>query len=136
MALWATQRLLPLERGGAFAAGLDDCRAAALALYEKLRIDRRFVTAFEPELDIVIWAPRERSVSAASERSRAIFERAARRNLHLALSDLPSEFFDPESAGMERDRDRITCLRSVLMKPEHRSWIDEIWRILLESSEG
>ena len=37
---------------------------------------------------------------------------------------------------MERDAERITCLRSVLMKPAHREWIDPIWRILLESADA
>src|SRR3989441_10916089 len=51
-ALWATQRLLPLEKGGEFAHGLEGGRKAALALFEKLRADERFVTALPPEVDI------------------------------------------------------------------------------------
>ena len=31
---------------------------------------------------------------------------------------------------MERDADTVTCLRSVLMKPEHSEWLDHIWGIL------
>src|SRR5262249_53875143 len=58
VALWATQRLLPLERGGAFAGGLSDGRAAALDLHARLAADPRFLPAFAPELDIVIWIPR------------------------------------------------------------------------------
>ena len=42
-ALWATQRLLPLKNGGEFARGLEQGRNAALALFEKLRADKRFV---------------------------------------------------------------------------------------------
>src|SRR6266852_5251979 len=42
VALWATQRLFPLVPGGAFAQALGQGRAAALALYEKLRGDARF----------------------------------------------------------------------------------------------
>ncbi len=136
VALWATHRLLPLVAGGEFAAGLEACRAAALALFQRLRADRRFVTAFEPELDIVVWAPVARSVSESSARARAIFAEAARRNLHLALAELPAEFFDLDGAGMERDAERITCLRSVLMKPAHREWIDPIWRILVEAADA
>src|SRR5713226_5560686 len=49
VALWATQRLFPLVPGGAFAQALGQGRAAALALYEKLRGDARFLTAFPPE---------------------------------------------------------------------------------------
>ena len=45
-------------------------------------------------------------------------------------ADLPVEFFDLAAAGMERDRDTLTCLRSVLMKPEQRAWVDRIWELL------
>jgi tyrosine decarboxylase/aspartate 1-decarboxylase len=130
VALWTTQRLLPLEKGGAFAQMLSGGRAAAQALYDRLRADPRFLTAFPPELDIVIWAPRAARVSESSERARRLFAEAARRHLHLALAELPTGFFDFASAGMEQDRDTITCLRSVLMKPEHQEWIDRIWEIL------
>jgi glutamate/tyrosine decarboxylase-like PLP-dependent enzyme len=130
VALWATQKLLPLEKGGRFAQMLSSTRAAALALYDKLRADERFVTAFPPELDIVVWTPRAGRVSEASEIARLIFAEAARQHLHLALAELPVKFFDPAGAAMERDRGTVTCLRSVLMKPEHREWIDRIWEIL------
>lgn len=132
--LWATQRLLPLVRGGEFASMLQDTRSAALALYARLQKEPRFITAFPPELDILVWAVRSPSVSQASEMARALFNEAARRDLHLALAELPVEFFDLTAAGMERDRDSITCLRSVLMKPEHLEWIDRIWEIMLEAT--
>src|SRR6266704_246120 len=129
-ALWATQRLFPLVPGGAFARALGESRAAALALYEKLRVDARFLTPFPPELDILVWAPRARRASDASQLARRIFAEAARRQLHLALAELPVAFFDLAAAGMERDRDTVTCLRSVLMKPEHRAWVDRIWELV------
>jgi glutamate/tyrosine decarboxylase-like PLP-dependent enzyme len=132
--LWATQRLLPLVRGGEFASMLHNTRQAASTLYGKLQKEPRFITAFPPELDIVIWAVREARVSQASEMARALFNEAARRDLHLALAELPVDFFDLTAAGMERDRDTITCLRSVLMKPEHLEWIDRIWDILLKAT--
>src|SRR4029453_3632738 len=93
VALWATQRLLPLERGGAFARGLADGRAAALALHERLRADARVVTPFPPELDIVVWTVRARAASETSRPVRAIFDEAARRGLHLAVAELPAAFF-------------------------------------------
>ncbi len=136
VALWATQRLLPLVRGGEFATGLESGRAAALDLHGRVRADRRFVPAFEPELDIVVWAVRAPRVSECSAKARALFAEAARRGLHLALAELPVEFFALESAGVERDAERVTCLRSVLMKPEHRGWIDRIWGILSDSADA
>jgi tyrosine decarboxylase / aspartate 1-decarboxylase len=129
-ALWATQRLLPLTKGGEFARGLGRGRQAALTLYERVRADKRFVTAFAPELDIVVFAPRAVSVSEASLSSRKIFETAARHHLHLAVADLPVRFWEANLGAMRRDRETITCLRSVLMKPEHLDWVDRIWDLL------
>jgi len=128
VALWATQRLLPPVRGGEFATGLAAGRSAALALHARLRRDPRFVVAAPPELDILVWAPRAARVSDASALSRRIFALAAERDLHLALASLPIHLFD--TGEMARDRDTMICLRSVLMKPEHREWVDRIWTIL------
>jgi glutamate/tyrosine decarboxylase-like PLP-dependent enzyme len=133
-ALWATQKLLPLTKGGEFARGLERGRKAALALFERLRADSRFVTAFEPDLDIVVYAPRAGSVSAASALSRKIFEAAARRNLHLAVAELPAQFWGENLVGMKRDRETLTCLRSVLMKPVHLDWVERIWELLSDST--
>ena len=128
VALWATQRLLPLAPGGEFASMLDACREAALALFKRLQADSRWLTAFAPELDIVVWAPRACSARRASELSQRVFDAAARRNLHLALARLPARFF--ASAGLEPDQETVLCLRSALMKPEHRAWMDRIWKTL------
>jgi glutamate/tyrosine decarboxylase-like PLP-dependent enzyme len=128
VALWATQQLFPLDRDGEFATGLASGRAAALALYERLKRDSRFVTGSAPELDILVWAPRAERISDASNLSQRIFDEAARRHLHLALVTLPVHLIDVQD--MQRDRDTIICLRSVLMKPEHREWVDRIWSIV------
>ena len=66
VALWATQKLLPMVRDGKFAINLSKARQAAINLFEKLQSDRKFITAFPPELDIVIWAPKAEKVSKAS----------------------------------------------------------------------
>jgi tyrosine decarboxylase / aspartate 1-decarboxylase len=130
VALWATQRLLPPVKGGDFAARLGRSRSAALKLYEKLEADARVLTPFPPELDIIFWTLRAPRASLASEMAKSVFLEAEKYNLHLALAELPIDFFDTEGAGMERDRETVTCLRSVLMKPEHLEWIDPIWDIL------
>jgi tyrosine decarboxylase/aspartate 1-decarboxylase len=118
VALWATQRLLPLEKGGELAAGLEASRRAALEMARRLESDPRFVVPFPPELDIVVWAPRDSSVS-----SRQIFEEASRLDLHLALIQLPVSFF---GGKLQSGGEFVLCLRSVLMKPEHEGWLDEI----------
>jgi glutamate/tyrosine decarboxylase-like PLP-dependent enzyme len=59
VALWATQRLLPLVPEGEFARGLQRGRAAAIDLDRRLRDDRgeRFepLTAGGPAFDIEVW---------------------------------------------------------------------------------
>jgi glutamate/tyrosine decarboxylase-like PLP-dependent enzyme len=134
-ALWATQKLLPLVKGGEFAQGLERGRSAALALYEKAKIHGRFVPAFVPELDIVVFAPRASSIGEVSAKSRALFSAAAERGLHLAVAELPVRFFPGLGAGVWRDHETVTVLRSVLMKPEHLDWIERIWEILAEVAE-
>jgi tyrosine decarboxylase/aspartate 1-decarboxylase len=126
VALWATQRLLPLVRGGDFAAGLEACRDAAVCLAGQLAADSRWLLPFPPELDIVVWAPRARSARLASELSQRIFRAAAARGLHLALIRLPLRYFPSLAAGVPGDHDTVLCLRSVLMKPEHREWVTSI----------
>lgn len=133
-AIWATQKLLPLKKGGEFARGLESGRRAALALFDKLKADSRFVTAFAPELDILVFAPRADSVSKSSVLSRKIFEAAAERDLHLAVAESPIHFWEKNLAEMKRDRDTMTCLRSVLMKPEHLEWTDRIWGLLSDAT--
>jgi glutamate/tyrosine decarboxylase-like PLP-dependent enzyme len=134
-ALWATQRLLPLKKGGEFARGLERGRKAALALFEKLSRDARFVTPFSPELDIVVFAPKAASASESSVLSRKIFEAAAKRDLHLAVAELPIRFWEEHLGAMKPDRETLTCLRSVLMKPEHFDWVGRIWELLSASAD-
>ncbi len=134
-ALWATQQLLPLKPGGEFAAGLELGRNAAKKLFGKIAADRRFAAAFPPELDIVVFAPRAERVSEASRLSRGIFEEAAAKGLHLAVAELPVRFWEGHLGEMKRDRETITCLRSVLMKPEHFDWVDRIWAHLSEATD-
>ncbi len=133
-ALWATQKLLPLEKGGEFARGLERGRNAALKLFEKVRADSRFIAAFAPELDIVVFTPRAGSVTESSVLTRKIFEAAAGRNLHLAVAELPIQFWETSLGAMKRDGDTIECLRSVLMKPEHFDWVERICELLAESA--
>jgi glutamate/tyrosine decarboxylase-like PLP-dependent enzyme len=134
-ALWATQRLLPLKPGGEFASGLKRGRAAAVELDPRLRMDRgeRFqaLAAGGPELDIVVWKMGAEGVEQASRRAQEVFVGCATRDLHLALVQLPDCWFEPGNGTANRaGTGLVTCLRSVLMKPEHEAWLDRIWERL------
>lgn len=127
VALWATMRMFPLAAGGEFARNLSLCRSAALKLYDLVEKDPRFVTLIEPELDIVIWAPKADSASAASRLSRAVFEEAAKENVHMAVANLPASLFKEALGDMNWDQEFLTVLRACAMKPEHFEWMDRIW---------
>jgi len=135
-ALWATQRLLPLIRGGAMAESLQRSRNAALKLYARLRRDPAFISAFPPELDIVVFAPRAASFSESSALSRQVFSEAAKLDLHLAVAELPAALWRAHNPDLREDRKTLTCLRSVLMKPEHLDWIDAIWERLQSAARA
>ena len=137
VALWATHKLLPLTEEGEFATGLAHCRLAALELDRRLRTDGRFecLAAGRPQLDIVVWKLRAPGAYAASELAQKVFAACAARDLHLALVQLPQFWFAPartEECG--NPPEAVTCLRSVLMKPEHAAWLDGIWERLAEAS--
>jgi tyrosine decarboxylase / aspartate 1-decarboxylase len=130
VALWATQQLLPYTGGRAFAQGLEAGRTAALKLHQHLKKSPHFIApASPPQLDIVFWAVRSATPEASSALAQLIFDEAARRDLHLALAKLPVRFFPQDSWQNSPEinpQTTVTCLRSVLMKPEHLLWLDQI----------
>lgn len=132
-ALWATQKLLPLERGGEFARGLEKGREAALKFWRATEGDGQFVAAFEPELDIFCFVPRGDSLSEISATSRRVFDTAAREGLHLAVAELPVKFWK-HLIGNSDDA-TVTCLRSVLMKPEHLEWMPVVLERLTRAAQ-
>lgn len=133
VALWATQQILPYEPDGEFAAGLRKCRRAAAELDRRVRTDERFcaMSAGKPELDICVWMIRAATAEESSQRAQAVFDACAAAGLHLALVQLPLNWFFSAGNGVATtERGLVTCLRSVLMKPEHEAWLDEIWKRL------
>lgn len=130
VALWATQRLLPLVRGGEFSAGLEAGHEAARDLHSRLLASKHALAPLQPELDIAVWALQGDTVDESSARARIAFKEAARNHLHLALVQMPVHLFSEatwEDSKTSPSGEGVTCLRSVLMKPEHRLWMDAIW---------
>ena len=136
VALWATQRLLPLKQGGEFALGLERSRLAAENLFAKLKTDPRFIPGPDPQLDILVWAVKASTLESSSRLAQTIFNRSAESGLHLALVQLPVRFFGGGHWPGVSSETKVTCLRSVLMKPEHLDWLDRIWQRLQQACEG
>ena len=135
VALWTTMQLLPLQPGGEFAQSLDKCLAAARKLYDLLDGSDGFVPLFEPELDIIVYAVNAADTQSASDMARRLFDIAAGNELHLALIDLPTEMLGERLGSIDINTDTITCLRSVLMRPEQDEWCESIFE-LLEASRA
>lgn len=139
VALWATQQLLPYTTGGAFAHGLEAGHSAALQLHERLSESPYFFTPnTPPQLDIVFWAVNAPTAEASSALAQQIFDEAASLDLHLALAKLPARLFPQNfvknSSFFTDPQSTVTCLRSVLMKPEHLLWLDQLWQRLEQAA--
>jgi tyrosine decarboxylase/aspartate 1-decarboxylase len=138
VALWATQQLLPYTPGGEFAQNLESSHTAALKLHQLLAGSPSFLTpSAPPQLDIVFWTVAATTPEISSNLAQTIFDEAARRDLHLALTRLPVRFFPQDTWKSSPHTDpetKVTCLRSVLMKPEHLLWLDQLWKRLEEAT--
>jgi tyrosine decarboxylase/aspartate 1-decarboxylase len=139
VALWATQQLLPYTPGGLFAQGLESGHTAALELYRRLTESTQFLTqSSPPQLDIVFWAANAPTPEASSALAQSIFDEAAKIDLHIALAKLPARFFPQDTwkdTSPKNNEINVTCLRSVLMKPEHLLWLDHLWQRLQAASD-
>ena len=138
VALWATQRLLPLEarrRVRARARGLP--RGGARRSTRRSRPTPASCRRFRP---------------SSTSSSGSAGARARRQRLGPRAPDLrggrapqppprarraPGGVLRPRGApGSPATRDTVTCLRSVLMKPEHREWTSRILAILGEAADA
>jgi tyrosine decarboxylase / aspartate 1-decarboxylase len=82
-----------------------------------------------------VWKLKAESAAEASRLAQSIFMACATQNLHLALVQLPESWFQPGHIAEARNSgEKVTCLRSVLMKPEHEAWLERIWEILAAAS--
>ncbi len=130
-ALWATLQLLPLTRAG-LGAVLAQCRRAALAFHAALAAGAAYIPLGEPSLDILAYYPavEVRSLSAISAASQRVFAAGMQlppnSGFHLSLYTMDAEAFSLLHPGYEKDAAQVTILRSVLLKPEHATFVPEL----------
>ncbi|MFZ1729533.1 MAG: aminotransferase class V-fold PLP-dependent enzyme [Bacteroidota bacterium] len=139
--LWMTLQVLPLDAHDGLGAVLRRCRLAALNFADLLRTSSQLSLLLEPELDIVVFFPdaEERSASAISRRSDALFERAMndRENpVYLSKLRVKTSMLRARYPDVRDDAEWTTVLRSVLMKPEHADWVEQIHATIEEYLEN
>jgi glutamate/tyrosine decarboxylase-like PLP-dependent enzyme len=125
-ALWLTLRLLPLTPeglGAVLAAGLR----AARHWQERVTASAVLRAYVAPELDIVTFYPAvPQTASALDTASQHLFDRAMHDPdnpiflslLRVAAASLP---------GLVSDQPQVRILRSVLMKPEHETYVETLF---------
>ncbi len=133
VALWATQKLMPLVKGGDFAASLGASLRAARQLHHRLANSPGFVPLMPPELDIVVYAVNTDDTTSSSAAARSLFTKAAENGLHLAMIELPTALVGGYLGNIEINSKSVTCLRSALMKPEHEDWCERVVDLLEKS---
>ncbi|WP_235451437.1 aminotransferase class V-fold PLP-dependent enzyme [Yonghaparkia sp. Root332] len=128
-ALWATLRVFPLTKEGLGGIVLPGYRAAQQwhALIEESDILQPYQ---RPEIDIITYLPRVRSMAELDRTSHAIFEMAADttrpQQTHLATYVVKPEQLRARGIDLEVDAPTGRIMRSVLMKPEHEPLIPEM----------
>ena len=111
---------------------LRKTRKAALKIAELITQSRYYELLSQPELDIVVFFPKiaEFTSSAVSKASERIFNAAMDDKIYLAKMNIESEKIVRNHPEFEADKEYTTILRSCLMKPEHLSYVDNIYSVL------
>ncbi len=130
-AFWATLQLLPLTENG-LGGILKTTVSAADKLYHSLNSSDQFECFKKPELDILGYFPvtGQKKMSRVTESSRKLFEsgmaKEPREGFHLSLYKISANAFQSAFPDYDQDAEMVTILRSVLMKPEHETFIPKL----------
>lgn len=138
-ALWFTLKLLPLNPGPeqpGFRDVVGTCRTTALQFSDELERSKQWRLVSRPELDIVCYFPEVAGGSMAeiSRRSRAIMQQGMTApdsdRIYLSLCRLTPERLAVCHPDLIADTQEVFVLRSVMMKPEHQTFLPELVRRL------
>jgi glutamate/tyrosine decarboxylase-like PLP-dependent enzyme len=128
-AFWATLKVLPLKRNG-LGEVLAAQRRATMTWYELLCESEYLVPYQAPELDILAYLPKVKRMSEIDQISEEVFRQAfdapRAEQLHLAEYKVSAEALQARGHQVEADIPVARILRSVVMKPEHESVIEQI----------
>jgi glutamate/tyrosine decarboxylase-like PLP-dependent enzyme len=125
-AIWATLKLFPLTEAG-LGSVLIPTRNAAASWYEHLLSSEVLMPYQKPELDIITYLPRAKSMSQLDQVSHEILIQAAQGpkadQIHLATYVVQEDQLKQRAINLTNDARDARILRSVLMKPEHEALV-------------
>lgn len=133
-ALWLTLEVLPLSDQG-LGQVLRANRRGALHWQQLLNQSDEFTTYQEPELDIVTYFPTRPTLSAVSQASQSLFERAAagdpKQQIHLATYGVSASALSARKLPVECDVVSGRILRSSVLKPGSELVIEQVHQRLV-----
>jgi len=130
-ALWLTLQVLPLAADRGLGPILAACLRAARRWAALLETSEVFRLVQQPELDILTFypVPEVPAASAVDAASQRLFQEAmqdADDPVFLSVLRLRTEALRPRWPTLTADRPEARVLRSVLMKPEHETYVPHL----------
>ena len=128
-AIWATLQIFPLTETG-LGSVLIPTRRAATKWYDLIQQSEVLIPYQKPELDILTYLPRVSSMSKLDEISHELLVQLGqgdrKEQIHLATYVVKPDQLRARGFSMAEDAKNARILRSVLMKPEHETWVPEL----------
>jgi len=128
-AIWATLQIFPLTEQG-LGSVLIPTRNAATNWYELLQQSESLQPYQKPELDILTYLPRVQSMSKLDHVSHELLVQLGQGpregQIHLATYVVKPNQLSQRGFQMAEDAKTARILRSVLMKPEHETWVPHL----------
>lgn len=136
-ALWVTLKCLPLKPDTGLGPILAKSRLAAMKLAGLMEKGGEFEIVAEPELDIIAYLPRTQPprASTSGKLAERLFETAmedSEKRLYLAKMKIAPPLLEDRFGESFWDTSNMTVLRSVLMKPEHLEFAQDVYDKLVE----
>lgn len=129
-AFWSTLQMLPLTKNG-LGSLLSKTRDSAIRFSKHIQNHPNWALYSSPELDITGYfkTPRTPSLNALNKLNKEIFEKGMKdkeNGFHLSLFKIPAQDFIQTFPQYQADAPHAIILRSVFMKEEHASFVDEL----------
>ena len=136
-ALWCTLQAVPLRQDTGLGPIVNACLSAARSWAARIHKSTELTAYIEPETDIVSFfpVPEAQHTEAVSAYSTLVFEQAMRQDdpVFLSLYNVPSKQFTTYYPAYAATTDTVTILRSVLMKPTHEAYVDQLHTQVLQA---